>query len=113
MISKRITLRYVCQSPVKNLKQNNMQFDYKYKGNSTVTSSLTSTGLSFAPDTSRDPTYFSGRVKHPLLFREAISSLHDVVVSDLRFKPRDTSEYKEWEKQQEDQDINGGSPFVQ
>lgn len=90
-----------------------MQFDYKYKGNSTVTSSLTSTGLSFAPDTSRDPTYFSGRVKHPLLFREAISSLHDVVVSDLRFKPRDTSEYKEWEKQQEDQDINGGSPFVQ
>src|SRR5262249_41103971 len=34
----------------------------------------------------------------PLRFREAISALHDVVISDLRFKPRDKTAYEEWKK---------------
>jgi len=33
-----------------------------------------------------------------LRFREAISALHDVVISDLRFKPRDKTAYEEWKK---------------
>jgi len=31
-------------------------------------------------------------------FREAMSALHDVVISDLRFKPRDKTAYEEWKK---------------
>ena len=41
-----------------------------------------------------------------MAFREAISALHDVVVSDLRYKPKDRTEYKEWRAQQ-DEDRHG------
>ncbi len=34
-------------------------------------------------------------------FREAISALHDVVISDLRFKARDKTAYQEWKQQQQ------------
>ncbi len=34
----------------------------------------------------------------PLRFREAISAMHDIVISDLRYKPRDKSGYQEWKK---------------
>ncbi|MFD2921926.1 SWIM zinc finger family protein [Terrimonas rubra] len=78
-----------------------MLFNYKYGGNTTVTSSALATGLSFAPDTLRDPVFFVGKLQHKIAFREAISALHDVVVSDLRFKPKDKTAYKEWAAQQE------------
>ena len=78
-----------------------MEFNYRYHGNTAVESTPGSTAMSFAPDTFRQPTYFRGRLSRKVPFREAISALHDVVVSDLRFQPRDTSAYKEWAAQQE------------
>ncbi|MHC5543897.1 hypothetical protein ACYOEI_37190, partial [Singulisphaera rosea] len=33
-------------------------------------------------------------LRHPLRFREAVAALHDVVVSDLRYKPKDRSAYE-------------------
>ncbi|MCP4220062.1 MAG: SWIM zinc finger family protein, partial [bacterium] len=66
-----------------------MEFNYKYHGRSTVESSAGSTGISFAPDTLRAPTFFSGKLRKHLAFREAISALHDVVISDYRFQPKD------------------------
>ncbi|HVI43822.1 MAG TPA: SWIM zinc finger family protein [Chitinophaga sp.] len=78
-----------------------MLFNYRYSGNSQVYSNATSAGISFAPDTHRDPTFFVGRLHKKIAFREAISALHDVVVSDLRFKPKDKTAYKEWAAQQE------------
>ena len=78
-----------------------MLFEYRYFGNTAVDAGVSSTGLSFAPDTSREPTYFQGRVRQKLAFRECISALHHVVVSDLRFKPRDRTEYFAWLAQQE------------
>ena len=79
-----------------------MLFNYKYSGNSTVTSNTHSTGMSFVPDALREPTFFEGKLQHKIAFREAISALHDVVVSDLRFKPKDKTAYKEWASQQEE-----------
>src|ERR1700761_3528506 len=73
-----------------------MLFNYRFSGNTTVTSTLYQTGLSFSPDTYRDGAWFIGKLNKRLPFREAISALHDVVVSDMRFKPRDKSDYKEW-----------------
>lgn len=79
-----------------------MQFDYKFKGDTTVTSGAHSTAMNFAPDVYREPTYFSGYLNKHIAFREAISALHDIVVSDFRFKPKDKSDYKAWAQQQED-----------
>lgn len=78
-----------------------MQFNYRYHGESTVDSSANATSMSFAPDTFREPTFFSGKLNQKVAFREAISALHDVVISDLRFQPKDKTAYKEWAAQQE------------
>jgi hypothetical protein len=78
-----------------------MEFQYAFKRSSTVDNGPGSTSLSFSPDTKREPTYFSGELRKGIAFREAISALHDVVVSDLRFKPKDKSEYKAWAATQE------------
>ena len=66
-----------------------MEFEYRYHGSSAVDSSARATNMSFAPDTKREPTYFRGELEKSLEFREAISALNAVVVSDLRFKPKD------------------------
>ncbi|BDA73408.1 zinc finger, SWIM-type [Calothrix sp. PCC 7716] len=79
-----------------------MQFNYTYKNNTTVQENGAKTQMSFSPDTTRPPTYFIGELRQNIAFREAISALHDVVISDLRFKPKDKTAYKEWRQQQED-----------
>jgi hypothetical protein len=79
-----------------------MEFNYAYQGDSNVASNASSTKVSFAPDTLRQPTFFSGELRKSLAFREAISALHDVVVSDLRWHPKDRTAYKQWVAQQEE-----------
>ena len=78
-----------------------MKFEYRYAGSSAVENGPGSTGLSFAPDTLRQPTFFDGTLRQKLPFREAMSALHDVVVSDYRFQPKDKTEYKAWAQEQE------------
>ncbi len=67
-----------------------------------MTSTPRAVGMSFVPDVYRQPTFFIGKLRKHISFREAISALHDVVVSDLRFTPKDKSEYKAWAAQQEE-----------
>lgn len=81
-----------------------MLFDYTYRGNSSVESFSHSTRMSFSPDLKRQPTFFVGELRQHVAFREAISALHDVVISDLRFKPKDRTAYKEWLAQHEQLD---------
>jgi hypothetical protein len=78
-----------------------VEFKYRYLGKSTAASDSRSTELSFSPDSLRPPTYFVGQLHQRIGFREAISALHDVVISDARFKPRDKTEYLAWLKQNE------------
>jgi hypothetical protein len=59
-----------------------------------------SRAVRFAPNLAREPVAFDAELRHPLRFREAISALHDVVVSDLRFVKRDKTAYEEWKKQE-------------
>jgi len=56
--------------------------------------------LSLAPNLTRERVSFNAPLLEPLEFREAISALHDVVINDLRYKPRDRTAYEEWKKQQ-------------
>ncbi|HHO53998.1 MAG TPA: SWIM zinc finger family protein [Deltaproteobacteria bacterium] len=44
-------------------------------------------------DLQRAPVRVDGRIKQPIPFREALSVLHDIVQSDLRYKPKDRSVY--------------------
>ena len=81
-----------------------MEFNYAYKGSTAVNNQGDRTQMSFSPDTKRPPTYFIGELQQNVAFREAISALHDVVVSDLRFKPKDKTEYKEWAAKQQEID---------
>lgn len=82
-----------------------MLFEYRYFGNSEVHSSPVASGLSFAPDTRREPTFFRGRLGQKLAFRECLSALHDVVESDLRFRAKDRTEYLAWRSQQDEVDL--------
>ncbi|MEO8700735.1 MAG: hypothetical protein ABI867_11860 [Kofleriaceae bacterium] len=77
-----------------------MLFEHRYAGSSGVRQDEGATAMSFAPDTLRDPTFFRGEIARGIEFREAISALHDVVVSDLRFVPKDRSAYMAWREQQ-------------
>ncbi len=79
-----------------------MQFQYRYSGQSAVAGNASSMDIAFAPDTLRDPTFFTGKLRRRMAFREAISALHDIVISDLRYQPRDLTEFKAWLKRQED-----------
>lgn len=81
-----------------------MLFDFAYRGSSSVASSSAATEMTFVPDANREPTYFVAELRQKIEFREAISALHDVVVSDLRFKPKDKTAYKEWAAQREEID---------
>ncbi|MCL1473224.1 SWIM zinc finger family protein [Argonema antarcticum] len=77
-----------------------MEVNYAYKGSTAVIDRADRTQMSFSPDTKREPTFFIGELRQNIAFREAISALHDVVVSDLRFKPKDKTAYKEWAAKQ-------------
>jgi DNA-binding transcriptional regulator YhcF (GntR family) len=79
-----------------------MKFNYKYRGKSNIQNGVSSTNVAFAPDVLREPTYFVGTLHKKIPFREAISALHDVVVADFKFKPKDNSQYLEWLKGQEE-----------
>src|SRR3954467_15291200 len=77
-----------------------MQVAFAYRGRSTITQSTVGLAVSLSPNLRRDRVSFVGTLRHPLRFREAISALHDVVISDLRFKPRDKTAYEQWKKEE-------------
>ena len=83
-----------------------MELAYAFKRASRIDDRVDRTSLSFSPDLKREPTYFSGELEKSISFREAISALHDIVVSDLRFKPKDKTAYKEWVAKQELVDLS-------
>jgi hypothetical protein len=75
-----------------------MILKFAYLGHSTLNSGGGGQILSLAPNLAREPVSFDAPLLQPLRFREAISALHDVVISDLRFQPRDKTAYEEWKK---------------
>src|SRR3954463_14932747 len=71
-----------------------MHVNLAYRGRSSVTWSPAGLAVALAPNLRRDRVSFEGVLRDPLHFREAIGALHDVVVSDLRYKPKDRSAYE-------------------
>lgn len=82
-----------------------MDMTLAYRGRSAIVPMATGLSIALAPNLRRDRVSFNGTLKNPLRFREAISALHDVVISDLRFKPKDRSSHEAYlqvQKQRED-----------
>jgi hypothetical protein len=77
-----------------------MQMTLAYRGRSILSQWSGGLAISLAPNLRRDRVSFVGTLRSPLRFREAISALHDVVISDLRFKPRDKSAYEAYKAEE-------------
>ena len=61
-------------------------------------------GVGLATNRLREPAYFEGELRDPLLVREAMAALHAVVTSDFRFKPRkleDRAAFAAWLAEQD------------
>jgi hypothetical protein len=68
-----------------------MNLTLAYHGRSAIVSGPGNLAITLAPNLRRDRVSFDGLLKQPLRFREAVGALHDVVVSDFRYQPKDRS----------------------
>jgi hypothetical protein len=71
-----------------------MNLTLAYRGRSAVVAGPRGLAVSLAPNLRRDRVAFDGTLRHPVRFREAIGALHDVVISDLRYTPKDRAGYQ-------------------
>jgi hypothetical protein len=81
-----------------------MNMTVAYLGRSSIVRQAFGMAVALAPNLRRDRVSFDGILRHPLRFREAVSALHDVVISDLRYKPRDKSAYQAYVQQQKERE---------
>ncbi|SMO63022.1 SWIM zinc finger family protein [Melghirimyces algeriensis] len=84
-----------------------MLFQQTYSKPSGISHAGGRTMVDFAPDVGRDPTYFQGKIREPIRYRDAMIALRDVVVSDLNYQPKDHSAYQAWVQEQYMIDIAG------
>jgi hypothetical protein len=73
----------------------------KYEGQSGVEQGLTTGKVGFATNTLREATFFKGELARPLVFREAMGALHNVVISDFRYKAKDRLAFQAWLAEQD------------
>ncbi|MDP2341689.1 MAG: hypothetical protein Q8O67_12090 [Deltaproteobacteria bacterium] len=78
-----------------------MRLDTKYLGSSGVTSTLDASTLGLATNALRPQGFFSGELLATETVREALTSLHGVVVSDLKRRPRDRLAWRVWLAEQD------------
>ncbi len=75
-----------------------MNVTFAYSGHSQLLDRGGRQTFQLVPNLARDPVAFDAPLKQPLRFREAMSALHDCVISDLRFKKKDKTAYLQWKK---------------
>lgn len=81
-----------------------MEVTFAYQRRSAVITQSTGLSIALSPNLRRDRVSFNGTLRQPLRFREAISALHDVVISDLNYKPKDDSAYQAYLKQHQERE---------
>src|SRR5262245_31160009 len=77
-----------------------MNLTLAYWKRSTIVQAPAGLAVTLAPNLRRDRVGFTATLKNTLRFREAISALHDVVISDLRYKPKDKTAYRAFLEEQ-------------
>jgi hypothetical protein len=78
-----------------------MKLATKYLGASGVRAGLEDGALAFATNTLREATFFHGELVQGEILREALGALHEVVVGDFRYHPRDRLAWKMWLAEQD------------
>ena len=78
-----------------------MQLDVAYRRRSAIVPAAAGLAIALSPNLRRDRVSFSGTLHQPLRFREAMCALHDVVISDLRYKPKDNTAYQAFLQEQQ------------
>ena len=74
-----------------------MKVGYKYASPSRCTQVNNQTTLGLSPDLSRDEKVsFCGKLNHPLLFRDAMLMLREIVISDAGKKQKERTDYFTW-----------------
>ncbi len=90
-----------------------MEVNYKYASPSQCRQVNNQATLGFSADLSRDEKVsFSGKLKHPLLFRDAMLMLRDIVVSDMSQKQKERPEYFEWLDQEIERRIKAHEQYA-
>ena len=78
-----------------------MQINYQYASPSMVLQYKDYIKLGLSPDLSRDEKVsFVGRLKHPLIFRDAMLMLREIVISDMKITKKDYSDFFAWYNQE-------------
>ena len=75
----------------------------EYRGRSAIVNGLRQARVNFAANRLRETTFFRGELAQPLLLREALATLHRVVVSDFKYRPRDRVAFRAWLEEQDRQ----------
>ncbi|WP_163831075.1 SWIM zinc finger family protein [Spartinivicinus ruber] len=70
----------------------------EYAGQSQTTAKDSGVELSLFGNIKRDPVSLAGKVKQPMAFREALSTLYAIVGSDYRYKPKDRTAYQAYRR---------------
>lgn len=74
-----------------------MKVNYQYASPSMCLQEGGQTTLGLSPDLSRDEKVsFLGKLKHPLIFRDAMLMLREIVISDMTQKKKDRTEFFQW-----------------
>lgn len=84
-----------------------MIVEFKYAGHSSIVQGLHDARMALATNTLREAAYFRGTLGRPLLLREALGALRDVVVSDFKYHPRDHLAFKRWLEEQDRRFVAG------
>lgn len=71
-----------------------MELSLSYNRRSAVQQSTHGLAIALAPNLRRDRVSYRGQLVDTISFREAMSALHDIVINDLRYQPRDHSAYQ-------------------
>ena len=94
VLSSRLLFELKIHDPLGSITS--MELPLSYNRRSGVQQSVSGLAIALAPNLRRDRVSYRGELRDPLAFREAISALHDIVINDLRYKPRDKTAYEEY-----------------
>lgn len=78
-----------------------MIVEFKYRGQSGIVQGLETAKMAFCTNEVREAAFFKGTLGRPLLFREALGALHQVVTSDFKYRPRDRFAFQAWLEEQD------------
>ncbi len=87
--------------PTEETPEARSRFAFRYGETSRVADEGQSARLALFADLSRDPVRLEGTLRDPIAAREALSALRAVVASDLRYTPKDRTQYLAWKRLQQ------------